>query len=324
MGYIKENYVNEYSYEDFEKVIKRIEFTFHKKAAEKTSGRIMWCLLPPFVNDLDGFVKTTVSDYKAVYGNIKIDVLTELSDEIGNYIYLSVREPNAKDFRGKIRYVPKNTLALSMTVYGVNEDGSAGQGAVVAHKTPIWQDESYVNISCDALFARDARNEEYEEISKNAWKFLECDKRFSVHKPCEYPRGAKDLSKNLQTALMLNDELSCEYGVVYQYNDNAFIFPMSKERMKQIFKNREPINGRRSIMPTFVKEHKRNGVVVPAHIRMGENYFVINGREYSFYMGSSDVELFVKSPTRMKEFKNAKRDGNFDDRFIYTQKAVKA
>lgn len=324
MAYIKEEHANEYSYDDFEQVIKRIEFTFHKTAAKMTRGRIMWCLLRPFVDDLDGFVKTTVSDYKAVYGNVKIDVLTELSDEIGNLVYLSVREPSTKDFRGKLRYVPKNTLALDLTFYGVNKDGSAGRGRVGAYKAPIWQDESYVNLSCDALFARDAKNKEYEEVSENAWKFLECDKRFSVHKPLEFPPGAKAISKDLQTALMLNAELSYEYGVVYQYNENAFIFPMSKERMKQIFKNREPINGRRSIMPTDVKEHKRNGVVIPKHVRLGETYFIINGRQYSFYMGAADIGMFVKSPTRMKEFMDAKQRGDFDDRFLYTQKVARA
>ena len=319
MAYIKEEIENNYSYKDFEEVIKRIEFTFHKKAAKVTEGRTMWCLVEPFISDLDGFVKTTVSDYKAVYGDVKIDVLTELSDDIANFYYISIREPQAKDFRGKIRYVPKNTLSMTTVFWGVDKDGSAQGAMVSAHKTPIWQDESYVNLTCDALFARDAKNEEYVEVCENAWKFLECDKRFSVHKPCRLPIGAKDISRNIQTALMLNDGLLSEYGVVYQYNDNVFIFPMSKERMKQIFKGRDPINGRRRTLPTLVREHQRNGTVVKKHIRLAEDYFTINGREYCFYMGSCDMDALFNSPTRIKELKNAVHD----DMFYYTERMAR-
>ena len=85
----------DFTYEEFEREVKNIEYHFPEKACKSLSGQVIWVTTPPFAQ-LDYFVKTTVSDYHAVYGNININILTRMIGQFNNYTVLRIKEANKK------------------------------------------------------------------------------------------------------------------------------------------------------------------------------------------------------------------------------------
>lgn len=286
--------IDPFTYDDFIKIIHDIETSFPVKFG-RLPADIIWVMhdhIPSY------FVKTTVSDLHDVEGVINLTVMTQFHD-FANRIILKIREPHKKDFFGKIKFTPRNTLALTVI-------GAAPDGIWENDKTPILQNESYIIRECDAAYANDEEEVDYSEIMRNAWTFLEDDKRFATYPESmrRKPTGTKDLSYCVQEALCAFHDASEHYGICYEWNNALFVISVERENLKEIFKNRDKIDGRRRVLPVVVKEHTRNGATVEAHMRMGSNYVSIDGREFTFFMGAEDFGTILKSlrqKERMKE-----------------------
>ena len=286
-----------FSYEQFKFELERIEKSFTKEVSKPLSGQAIWVTTYPFAQ-LDFFVKTTVSDYHDVYGNISINILTKADVLCDNYVVLRIEEGNKKILRSKLKFTPKNTLML--TEYGIGVDGDGGfEGSYLNYKSPILQRESYLTTECDAAFATDAGDDVYQEIMENAWIGLEQDKRFRKYSDKEYPVtpciGIRAMSACVQKALCLNADVKDMCGVTYVWNNILFVFPIHADQLKYVFKDREKIDGRRRVLLSVVKEHQRKGITVEQHIRTGCSYFSIEGREFSVFVGGEVIREVIRS-----------------------------
>ena len=290
----------DFTYEEFEREVKNIENHFPEKACKSLSGQVIWVTTPPFAQ-LDYFVKTTVSDYHAVYGNININILTRMIGQFNNYTVLRIGEANKKVLRGKIKYIPKNTLMMSMYMVNPNEKE---KGWYTNYQTPVLQRESYLTTECDALFANNAPESAYTEVMRNTWLPLEQDKRFRTGRDEEYNKlsveGTQEISELIQEALCINADLEEMCGVTYVWNNILFIFPINFDQLNYVFKDRDKINGRRRVIASIVKEHKRGNSVVSQHIRSGCEHFSINDRNFSVFIGG-DVLRRLLSTKKQKE-----------------------
>lgn len=292
----------DFTYDQFAHAVRDIEKQFTKDVCRDISGNYIFVTTYPFCQK-NYFVKTTVSDYREVCGNIRIDFLTRLQ-AYSNYCYLRIREPSKKEFRGKIKFTPKGTLSLSM--YFV---GSDKKGAWTINKLPILQNESYITKECDAFFANDEKNADYDEVMNKAWTFLELDERFRAYPKSECKiaeKGAlEEISFAIQQALCLLNDVNDLYGAVYVWHDVAFVFPMTRSQMKEVFKERDKIGGRRRWLPTVSKGYtKKNGTQVDASLKMGSPTFTIDGRQFSILVGREDFGTILstkKQIARMKQ-----------------------
>lgn len=302
----------DYTLEDFQKEVEWIEKFFTKDVCNGMTGETIWVTNGIF--EVDSFVNTTVSDYHEVYGDVRINVLTKL-DAFSNPFIIKLREPRAKEFRSKIKFTPKGALSLSTSFIGPGKDGT--MKLEKSSNTPILQKEKYLVESCKIAFANDMSDAKYREIAENCWEFLEYNKQFAVaHKEQLKPfYGRKDVSRAIQTALSSYMDYKSFYGITYMWNGVLFIFPIKREDMKKVFRNREKIDGRRRVMPTIVKDHKRNGNDVVSHIRVGAYPLKIGGREYGFYIGSEDYSRVLSCKKQVENMKRKLKNAVIEDEF---------
>lgn len=304
---------NDYSYEYFRSWVERIEKYFTADNSKGLRGQYVWVACGGF--GVDAFVNTTVSDYREVFGPVKIHALMDI-DQISNALALvTLREPYKNEFRSKIKFTPKG--ALSFTKRMIVED-KHGCRHFTEKSVPVLQKEKYLRDECDRLFAANASDSDYLNVSKNCWAFLERDGAFVVDQTLTKQAftGREHLSDLLQRALSQYQDLLDLYGVTYEWNGVLFIFPMERERMKVVFANRDPVDGRRRVLPAMVKEHTRkNGSQVCRHVRGGSHTMTIEGRTFGIYMGAGDFEQTIitdKQRGNMKRhLKNAKINGDF-------------
>ena len=299
MGYTRSISLSaeDFSYDQFKFEVEKIERAFSERASRALSGQAVWVTTYPFAQ-LDYFPNTTVSDYHDVYGNININALTRMDVLCDNYIVLRLEEGNKKILRSKLKFIPKNTLMASEYFLGADEFGMHG-GMYTNYKSPVLQRESYLTTECSAAFASDAGEEVYQEIIENAWIGLEQDKRFRKYSDSEYVKtpevGNRAVSACLQRALCINADVKDMCGVTYIWHNILFVFPINLEQMKVVFKDRDAVNGRRRVLLSVVKEHKRGKSTVEQHIRTGCSFFTIDGREFGVFIGGDVIRNVIKS-----------------------------
>ena len=277
--------------EQFEKLIEEIEMIFTKEVTKSIRFKEIYVLLPG-VFCQSYFVKTTVSDVMDVCGNININVLLKHYDTIGYAFELSIFEKaTPKQMRGILRFTPKNTLAYS--AYGIASK-SGGQGSCVfcAGTHALLQDEKFLVSYCDNAYDNDENNVDYDYVEKRAFKVLDVDKRFSTNNQARNtnPERVMEMSQNTQRIISTYYEMTNSWAIIYDWNGLTFKFPMEQKYFKELLKNREKVNGRKRVLPTVVKKHKRKDREVSSHLRAADYDCILNGRKFDFLIGGEDFE----------------------------------
>lgn len=294
---------NKFDYDYFRKKVEFIESQFKDDVLKYISGRYIYVLLDGMY-DCTYFVKTTVSDIRHVCGKIDFDFIANM-EGYTNIVLYSLREPNKKSFRGKIKYTPKGTISLTTRFIAPDDNGKMKCRGF--DNMPILQDEKFIVSSCDNLFNCDEEGADYDFIEQHAFRFLTDDKRIRCGEDWvrQRPEAALDDSQVIHRALCLYYDISESWGVCYYYAGNCFIFPLKREYIQEIFKKRDKENGRRRVIASLVNGHKRkDGTQVDGHLRT-TNTFTIDGREYSIFVGAEDFEKMYpntdKSKARIKK-----------------------
>lgn len=315
----------EFEYEFFNSTVKFIEDNFKDNVLNCIGGKYIWVLLDGMY-DCSRFTNTTVSDVRAVCGEINIDCITNFSQEAGNILLYSLREPSKKSFRGKIKYTPKGTISMSWKILAREKNGKST--ALGEQNVPILQNEKLLQDCCKLFFENDVEKECYEYVEQFAFKFLNADKRISCS-------GANDISetyrkwilwhsKNIQRIISLYFTLENSWGVCLYHGGNCFIFPMKREYIQKIFRNRDKEDGRRRVIASVVKDYTRkNGTNVDGHLR-SKTDFTMDGRRYKIFVGAEDLDRIFpntdKSRKRMKKWIDSARD---DGKYTYYRRDKK-
>lgn len=237
------------------------------------------------------FVKTTVSDVLDTCGGINIAWVTGEQGEcqngfVGKLLYkLSVA--NQKQYRGKLKFTPRNTLSLKIWVVGDGKDGDAI--AVPIGDFPVLQDEKFVNASVDNAFNNDDEGTDYEYIMRHSFKVLYNDKRFIGDKKLYKtvpPEMESNISYSVHEIICRYYDVTSSWAICYDYNENTFIYPMRQEFLKETLKGRDRIGGRKRVLPTVVKGHKRGAENVSSHLRAYGGDIVMEGRRFDILVGA--------------------------------------
>ena len=303
-----------FDYEFFKERLEFIESQFKDDVLKYIKGKFIYVLLDGMY-EATYFVKTTVSDLQYVTGNnIDFDFMV---NPIGynNCVVYSVKEPNKKSFRGKIKYTPKNTLSLTVRWIAKKENGKMSCCGI--DNMPILQDEKFLVSACDNLFENDEAGADYDYIERHAFRFLTDDKRIACGEDWKrrQPEAALEDSQMVHRGLCQYYDVVNSWGVCYQYAGNCFIFPLKREYIQEIFKRRDKENGRRRVIASLVRDYKRkDGTEVDRHLRTTDS-FSIDGRTFNIYVGMEDFDNMYadneKSKKRLKkEFDNSEIVGN--------------
>lgn len=298
MAYI--NHVEEqaeFSYEFFREKIEFLEKRFKGEVLNKIKAKYIYVLLNGMY-DCTYFVKTTVSDIRSVSGDIDFTFLTELSGDI--ITVYSLKEPNKKSFKGKIKYVPSGTLSLTETNIMLKDNGEIK--CISNVNMPILQDEKFIISACDNLFENDELGADYEYIEKHAFKFLIEDKRISYGNQRRIDPECNLIdSQRIHYGICNYFDISASWGVTYKYAGNCFIFPLKREYIQHLFKNRDKENGRRRVIASIVNGYARkDGTEVDGHLR-SFNSFSIDGRKYGIFIGGEDIEKIYPNTEKSKK-----------------------
>ena len=310
----------EFSYDEFLRIIKKIEDNFTDNVCEYIRGRYIYVLLSGAFEQ-SFFVKTTVSDLQDVLGKINFDCIVDNQGIYNNVALYSIKEPGKKDFRGKIKYTPNHTLSVSTKFIGVNEDGTRGVAGF--DKLPFLQDEKFVNSSCDNLYNCDEEGADYDFIEQHAFRALANDRRLKCGDDyvLTTPGIEQEISQSLQRIICNMYDVTESWAVCYEYKGNCFMFPLKQKYIKEIFKNRDKVNGRRQTIAAIVKSYKKaDGSEVDGHLRSADG-FTIDGREFSILIGGEDFEKIFpktdKSAIRVRKMHRELRQISDTD-FAYT------
>lgn len=305
---------SKFDYDFFKEKVEFIESQFRDDVPKYIRGRYIYVLLDGMY-DATYFVKTTVSDLRSVNGKIDFDFIL---NPIGytNCVLYSVKEPNKKSFRGKIRYTPPGTLSLS--VRWIAADSYTGKMRCSGlDNMPILQDEKFIVSACDNLYEADENGADYDYIEKHAFRFLTDDKRIACGDDWkrQRPEYALEDSQMVHRGICQYYDVVNSWGVCYEYAGNCFIFPLKREYIQEIFKKRDKEDGRRRVIASLVKDYTRkDGTEVDRHLRSADS-FTIDGRMFSIYVGSEDFDKMYadndKSRKRLKrEVDNSQIVGN--------------
>lgn len=293
-----------FSYEEFLNMVKKIEDNFTDDVCKYIRGRCIYVLLNGAFEQ-SYFEKTTVSDLKDVSGKINFDCIIDSQGNFSNVMMYSIKEPGRKDFRGKIKYVPKHTLSVSTRFIGIEKDGSRGVAGF--EKIPFLQDEKFINSACDNLFNCDEEGADYDFIEKHAFRILTNDKRLKCGDDYTLtaPGVEQELSQSLHRIICNIYDVLQSWGICYEYKGNCFIFPLKQKYIKEVFKSRDKVNGRRQTIAAIVSGYERaDGHKVDGHLRTADS-FTIDGREFSIFVGNEDFEKIF--PDTNKSYLRAKR-----------------
>lgn len=312
-----------FDYDFFLSKVELIESNFKDDVLNYIRGRHIYVLLNGLF-DATYFVKTTVSDIHEVMGDIKFDVLVN-PDGFSNCVLYSIREPGRKSFRGKIRYTPPNTLAL--TVRWITRDNKSMKMRCAGFDNmPILQDEKFLVSECDRLYKNNEIGADYDYIERHAFRFLTDDKRIACGE--DYVRRNQEAALNdsqmVHRALCQYFDVTNSWGICYEYAGNCFIFPMKREYIQEIFKKRDKENGRRRVIASLVKGYTRNdGTEVDGHLRTHDG-FSIGGRDFSLLIGAEDFgKMFPNSEKSKKRIKNIINTSEFDGDFLAVRRHVR-
>ena len=294
--------------EDFEKEIEWIEMVFTKEIAKPFDGTTLYYLKGGIFNQ-NYFVKTTVSDLRDVMGNDDgfgwIDNSNSLSNPTVNYISLNARKG---EFRGRLKATPPNTFVYSISLLGfrtsdkneMSEDMlNSYKHQWVSQKYPVVQDEKFLNAACDNAFESDEYGVDYDYIMGHSIKFLDHNKTLSIGGVRLKDDVMVELSKTIQTGLCLMHEAKNVWAISYDWNGVDFRFPMTHENMRNVLKNRDKIDGRKSALPTLRKEHYRSGTLIPRHMtnmwntRDKDRGITMNGRMFRVFIDTDAMESGV-------------------------------
>lgn len=293
-----------FDYKEFLQIVEKIEQNFTDNVCEKICGRCIYVLLGGAFEQTY-FEKTTISDLRFVLGKINFDCIIDNSGNFGNIVLYSLREPGKKDFRNKIKYTPKGTISVSLRAIGVNEDGTRGVSGW--DKLPFLQDEKFVNKYCDEMFLKNEEGADYDYLERNAFHALANDKRFRCGDDYILTRPGieQQISRDLHCIICNIYDAANSWSVWYYFGGNHFIFPLKREYIQELFKNRDKENGRRRVIASLVRGYKRkDGVEVDGHLRT-HGGFSIDGREFEIGIGTDDIEKYY--PKTDKPFKRAKK-----------------
>lgn len=287
------------SYDDFIEVVKKIECQFTDEIAKKFDGKTIFVTLPQLYN-ATSFVNTTVSDLLEVYGDdvFEINMLSTYINSISNMSVMKIAKASKKDFKNELRFLPQKTLKVTLST--ICTDG------VHTDIYPVLQDEKYLLNECKKSF--DSGRDNFEEVARNSINILYYDKRVSKTKINDFLIGKAmdDVRNGISEYISLVADVCESWGITYIYKNILFIFPVNKESYKTVFRDREKIDGRKRQLPVIVKGHARkNSKNVDSHLRIGSDYVTIGGREFSFFIGSEDIQLIF--PNTKNSIKRAKK-----------------
>ena len=235
------------------------------------------------------FAKTTVSDVLAVCGGIDITWITVSQTYSGRWgrFLCRLAVANPKRYRGKLKFTPRNTLTLQMWLMGVNETNGK-EWVSPLDDYPLLQDEAFINASVDNAYNNDDEGTDYDYISQHAFRMLYNDKRFCGDKGLYKrlsPEAEADISSMVHEMICRYYEIMESWAICYEFNENLFVFPMRQEFLKETLKGRDKIDGRRRVIPTVVKAHKRGNKSVSSHLRSFDADLIMDGRKFDILIG---------------------------------------
>lgn len=300
------NHVEEqrkFSYDEFLKYVKYIEKYFTEEVSKKISGRYIYVLLDGCY-DCTYFVKTTVSDLRSIDGKIDFECLftSYNGDDEAGIAYYSLKEPNRKSFKGKIKFIPKGTVSLTFRCITKKQNGKADVFGF--DNEPILQNEEFLISRCDEAFQNNEEGVDYNYIENNAFSFLSYDKRISCFKKfnANVNKDVREMhSAKVQEIVSKMYDVGKSWGVYMVHNGNSFIFPLKREYIQELFKKRDKEDGRRKTIASLVSSYTRkDGTEVDGHLRTA-NSFSIDGRRYGMYIGMEDFEKMIPNTNKSKK-----------------------
>lgn len=270
-----------FSEEDLLRAVKNIKsISSVQKANDFLSGRIIF-YVEDYLDRESGNNNTTISDIIDLCGNdFNFSVIGNF-DATQTMQYVNIKMANKKDFRGILKYTPKDTICMTIGTLGKN--GYEGKD-FLTYKLPILQKQEILNIGkVDGL---DKILEHYRLLTNN--KSLACNNNYFISKDAENVQI-------LTTHLMINNyyEVLSSWHIGYDYENCTYLIPVDIEDLKDALKNREKSsNGRKPILPTIVNAFNRaNQGEVKTHTRMSDNGFELQGEHFYFVLGRDAIGL---------------------------------
>ena len=265
------------------------------KTQQLMSGRVYWYLIDYEWNNTYS-LNTTVSDLLEVDNrNLEFNSVYDLTYD-NNPQLTSIKMANNKEFREVLKFTPKNTLSVSQIWISPKEDG-----AYFFQKYPYLQNEEIV---------KKFNNDTTESELTSAYNLLVYDKRVTAKLPEQKKENFSEIGERLHRLLCISYYVRNSWAVVYVYKNVMFLIPINNiSELKDALKNRDKINGRKRVMPTVVKSHKRkNGEEVASYVR-GIPWFSIHGREFCFLAGTDYLPLmFHKNKNGWEKIKKLEKD----------------
>lgn len=200
-------------------------------------------------------------------------------ESMHNMCIHNLRTVKHGEFRNRLRAVPPGTFVYELLIPAVEDLSTLGTSSEhwesFTQKYPIVQKKQY-------------------DKPEDAFAFLDLNKAFSVSKEKPlYASKVPELSKEISHGLNAAFEMEYMWGICYEWQGMCFVFSMEHEEMKQLLARRDKQGkSRRSVIPHVVKEHERNGRLIPMHLRMSSDNtpFRINGRDYCIMVNPETIE----------------------------------
>ena len=287
---------------DFMKEIQVVKHFITDKVADsigRGSNRIYWLRNNNVTNTGTYFIKTTMSDLLSINDG-KID-FTWIDEFDGTLSLFRLREPQKKEFRDVLKFLPPGCVVIDGGLIG-HYNNNIDDIQIFPFKYAVRQDEKYLIASCDNAYNNDEVGVDYDYIMKNTWRFP-CLKRgivkdVSLVPPKFKTTGSFELSQRIQSGICQYWEAEHSWGIAFHWKDIKFIFPMSRESVYNVLKNRDRVNGRKQNLPTTVREHTRNNKGVPRHLTningIGNEFSItMHGERFSVVIGTDEIESHV-------------------------------
>lgn len=251
-----------------------------RKANDFLSGRIVF-YVEDYLNRETGFNNTTIHDIVDLYGNdFSFSVIGNF-DATKTVQYVNIRMANKKDFRGILKFTPKDTICMTVGTLGKN--GYDGKD-FLTYKSPLLQNQEILNMGEVEDIEKICQN--YKLLTNN--KSLVCDKRYIFDK-----KTADSIILDVHMIINNYFDVLNSWHIGYDYEDCTYLIPVDIEDLKDALKNREKNSGgRKPILPTIVNAFDRaNGTAVKTHTRMSDNGFDLFGEHFYFVLGRDAVSL---------------------------------
>ena len=295
---MEENYtkIEEYTIDDFMNVIYKIEEIYTKKY---NLGSI-------YVSDLMNtgvMMNTLFSDVKSLMGSEICTLSTSHS------ILMTIKIPYKKQIRSELKF-PVNDCF--MFIVRNIENGSFDYRFMK-------QKEQYIKDNFENWGGMNNHNcDNWDDFSTNAIIDLSVDKRFAKHPLPLYPEWEKTYKISANELICMIPDFKSSWGITYEWNGTTFVIPIEHENIKKIFKNREPIEGRKRVLPTVIEGRKAT------HIRAFDSIVEFEDRKFGFKIGMDDTEKIWDNTSKViDKYEKNKYSYKFEKNKFYKRQFIK-